>query len=206
MLAFGFVMASPFIAALLQRRSLLGPQGSMVGLDRWLVLPVATLSLSVGLIHAAVVGDHFVEDSIAGLSFVMVAVFQLAWAVMFARRPQPRLAALGLLVNGLVVAAWLVTRTVGLPFGAHPGIPEPMATPDVLATIFEFLILAGTATLVLPSLRALVGRLRAQVVNADLSVILALIIITMVTSYAMADISINGGHGMVTDRATVQPP
>jgi len=40
-LAFGFVMASPFIAALLQRRSLLGPQGPMVGLDRWLVLTVA---------------------------------------------------------------------------------------------------------------------------------------------------------------------
>jgi hypothetical protein len=205
-LAFGFVLASPFIAALLQRRSLLGPQGSTISLDRWLVIPVATLSLGVGLIHAAVVGDHFAEDTLSGLFFVMVAVFQIAWAVMFASRPQSRLAALGLVVNGLVVGAWLVTRTVGLPFGAHPGIAEPVAIPDLLATIFEVLILAGTAALVVPSLRDIARRTRAAVADADLGVVLALIIITMVTSYAMADISINGGHGTVTGQVDTPPP
>ncbi len=206
MLAFGFVMASPFIAALLQRRSLLGPQGSTVGFDRWLVLPVATLSLGVGLIHAAVAGDHFAEGTLTGLFFVMVAVFQLAWAVMFASRSQRRLAALGLLVNGFVVGTWLVTRTVGLPFGAHPGVPEPMATPDVRATIFEVFILAGTAALVLPPLRDIAKRTRSQVANADLAVVLALIIITMVTSYAMADISINGGHGSMAGQVGALQP
>lgn len=200
-LALGFVLASPFIAAFLQRRSLLGPHGSTVGLDRWLVWPVATLSLGVGLIHAAVVSDHFAEDTLSGLFFVMVAVFQIAWAVMFASRPQARLAALGLLVNGLVVGAWLLTRTVGLPFGAHPGIPEPIATPDLLATIFELFILAGTAALVLPPWRHIAQRTRGQVANADLGVVLALIIITMATSYAMADISVNGGHGAVAGHA-----
>lgn len=206
MLAFGFVLASPFIAVLLQRRSLLGPQGSTVGFDRWLVLPVATLSLGVGLIHAAVAGDHFAEGTLTGLFFVMVAVFQLAWAVMFASRSQRRLAALGLLVNGFVVGTWLVTRTVGLPFGAHPGVPEPMATPDVLATIFEVFILAGTAALVLPPLRDIAKRTRSQVANADLAVVLALIIITMVTSYAMADISINGGHGSMAGQVGALQP
>ncbi len=200
------MLASPFIAVLLQRRSLLGPQGSTVGFDRWLVLPVATLSLSVGLIHAAVAGDHFAEGTVTGLFFVMVAVFQLAWAVMFASRPQRRLAALGLLVNGFVVGTWLVTRTVGLPFGAHPGVPEPMATPDVLATVFEVFILAGTAALVLPPLRDIAKRTRSQVANADLAVVLALIIITMVTSYAMADISINGGHGNVPAQVGASQP
>jgi len=205
-LAFGFVLVSPFIAATLQRRSLLGPQGSTVGFDRWLVLPVATLSLSVGLIHAAVAGDHFAEGILSGLFFVMVAVFQLAWAVVFASRSQRRLAALGLLVNGFVVGTWLVTRTVGLPFGAHPGVPEPMATPDILATIFEVFIVAGTAALVLPSWRDTAQRTRSQVANADLAVVLALIIITMVTSYAMADISINGGHGGVAGQVGPSHP
>lgn len=199
------MLASPLIAALLQRRTLLGPQGSTVGLDRWLVPPVATMSLGVGLIHAAVAGDHFKEDTLSGLFFVIIAVFQLGWAVIFASRPQRSLAALGLLVNSLVVAVWLVTRTVGLPFGARPGLPEAIAGPDLLATIFEILILAGTATLVLPSWREIAERTRAKVADADLLVVLALIIITMTTSYVMADTSINGGHGD-QGQAGLMPP
>lgn len=197
LLALGFVLASPFIGAVLQRRSLLGPAGTLVGFDRWLVLPVATLSLGVGMIHAAVVTDHFREDTLAGLFFVVVAVFQLAWGIMFALRPQRGLAALGLAVNVLVIGAWIVTRTVGLPFGAHPGVPEPMATPDLLATLLEVVIVAGTAILVLPSLRNMARRSVTNVASADLSVVLALIVITMTISYAMADISVNGGHGAV---------
>ncbi len=199
--ALGFVLASPLIGILLQRRSLLGPQGSMVGLDRWLVLPLATLSLGAGLIHAAVVTDHFAESTLSGLFFVVVAVFQVLWAVMFARQPLVRLATLGLMVNGMVVGAWLVTRTVGLPFGAHPGAAEPMAVVDLLATLFEVLIVAGTAALVLPALRGLAKRSRFLVASADLTVVMALILITMVTSYAMADISVNGGHGAETSQA-----
>ncbi len=202
----GFVLASPFIAALLQRRSLLGAQGSKVGLDRWLVLPVATLSLGVGMIHAAVVGDHFREETLSGTFFVMVAVFQLGWGVLFARRPQVGLAALGLLVNATVVATWLVTRTVGLPFGAHPGVPEPIATPDLLATLFESLIVAGTAALALPFLRNMAKRSRYLVASADLGVVMALIVITMVVSYALVDISVNGGHGALMDQAGAAPP
>ncbi len=202
----GYVLASPFIAALLQRRSLLGPQGSMVGLDRWLVLPVATLSLSAGMIHAAVVDDHFREEALSGVFFVMVAVFQLGWGVMFARRPRVGLAALGLLVNAFVVGTWLVTRTVGLPLGAHPGIPEPIATPDLLATLFEVLIVAGTATLVLPYLRDMAKRSRVLVASADLGVVMALIVITMAVSYALVDISVNGGHGALMDQAGAAPP
>ena len=195
------MLVSPFIGILLQRRSLLGPQGSTVGLDRWLVLPLATLSLGVGLIHAAVVNDHFAESTLSGLFFVVVAVFQAAWAVMFARRPLVRLATLGLVVNGVVVGVWLVTRTVGLPFGAHPGVAEPMAVVDLLATLFQVLIVAGTVALVLPALRGPAKRSRFLVASADLTVVMALILITMVTSYAMADISINGGHGAETSRA-----
>ncbi len=196
-LALGFVPASPLIAAMLQRRSLLGPSGSMVAFDRWLVLPVATLSLGVGMIHAAVVTDHFTEGTVTGLFFVVVAVFQLGWGVMFALRPHRRLAALGLSFNILVIGAWVVTRTVGLPFGAHPGIPEPTATPDLLATLMELVIVAGTAVLVLPSLRNLARRSVRGVASADLSVVLVLIVITLTISYAMADISVNGGHGAV---------
>ncbi len=202
----GFVLASPFMAALLQLRSLLGPQGSMVGLDRWLVLPVATLSLSVGMIHAAMVGDHFREDTLSGVFFVMVAVFQIGWGVMFARRPQIGLAALGLSVNALVVGVWLVTRTVGLPYGAHPGLREPIATPDLLATLFEVLIVAGAAALALPSLRDMAKRSRFLVASADLGVVMALIVITMVVSYALVDISVNGGHGAPLSQAGAAPP
>lgn len=190
------VLASPFISLGLQRWTLTGPRGSMVGVDRPLIVPLATSSLAVGLIHLAVTSDHFAEGMATGLFFVVLAVFQMAWCVFFARHPRPGPAALGLAVNGAVILLWLVTRTVGLPLGSHPGVPEPIAVADTLATGFEAFIVAGTAMLAIPRLRVVAAKARFAVASADLAVVMTLAVILLIASYAMVDISINGGHAI----------
>lgn len=192
----GAVLASPFVSLGLQRWTLTGPRGSMVGIDKPLIVPLATSSLAVGLIHLAVTSDHLAEDLAAGLFFVVLAIFQSAWGVFFARHPEPGPAAIGLALNGLVILLWLITRTVGLPFGSHPGVPEPMAVADVFATGFEAFIVGGTAMLAIPRLRGTAVKARYAVASADLAVVMALIVIMLTASYAMVDISINGGQSV----------
>lgn len=200
------MLASPFIAGALQRRTLLGPRGSEVALDGAMVLPVATLSLGAGLIHMAVIPDHFGEDALSGLFFVVAAAFQLAWALAWARRPQRGVAVAGLGVNAAIVAIWLLSRTVGLPLGAEPGVPEPLAAPDFLATIFELGIVCATLGCIVSPLRRALQRASFPVASADLALVMALVVISMVTSYAMAEISTGGGHADANAEVTSPGP
>jgi hypothetical protein len=108
---------------------------------------IALASLAAGAINiaaAATVG----RDSAQNLAFfVVVAAAQLVWgAVALARAPRWWLA-LGALGNLVVVATWVVSRTVGLPVGEYAGITLPVGFPDSLATVLEALIVVGAAAL-----------------------------------------------------------
>jgi hypothetical protein len=89
------------------------------------------------------------RDSAQNLAFfVVVAAAQLAWGAV-ALAPAPRwwlaLGAIGNLV--VVVATWVVSRTVGLPVGEYAGITLPVGFPDALATALEAVTVAGAAAL-----------------------------------------------------------
>ena len=78
---------------------------------------------------------HFEEWWGSGLFFALLAPAQIAWAVLVLRDPAwAGLLRAGAVASLLVAALWMVTRTVGLPFGAHPGVPEPLGLKDSLAT------------------------------------------------------------------------
>ena len=87
--------------------------------------------------HFAVTDQHFHEWWGFGLFFLASAWVQLLWAAAAVRVPSPRLVALGLVGNAAVVVIWLVTRTVGLPFGPEPGETEALGWPDAITTSFE---------------------------------------------------------------------
>ena len=57
--------------------------------------------------------------------------------------------AFGAFGNGFIIAIWVVSRTVGLPFGPESGTPEPIEFIDALATTFQVLIVAGCLALLL---------------------------------------------------------
>jgi hypothetical protein len=110
---------------------------------------IALASIAAGAINiaaAATVG----RDSAQNLAFFgVVAAAQLVWgAVALVRAPRWWLA-LGAIGNLLVVATWLVSRTVGLPVGEYAGTTLPVGFPDGLATVLEAVIVVGAAALLL---------------------------------------------------------
>ncbi|MDQ1641104.1 MAG: hypothetical protein QOJ90_455 [Actinomycetota bacterium] len=94
-------------------------------------------SLGAGLVHVAVVREHFSEYWLFGAFFAALAAVQLAWGLAALARPTvpaPRL------INGLtvgVILLWLVSRSTGLPLGPDPWTPEPFGRADLLCTVLE---------------------------------------------------------------------
>lgn len=87
---------------------------------RYLPVVVAGLSAATGGIHGTVFPGHAGEYWLFGVFFALVGAFQLAWAYRVLTRPSAFLATLGIAVNGVVIALWVLTRTVGLPLGPAP--------------------------------------------------------------------------------------
>lgn len=108
---------------------------------------LAVTSLAASGIHFAVMGEHFDEYFAFGLFFSVVAWLQALWALGVVVAPTRSLLAAGLIGNAVVAVVWAVSRTTGLPIGPEPGTPEPAAFLDVLSTVLEAGIVAGTAAL-----------------------------------------------------------
>lgn len=146
------LIATIVIATLLDRRGYLGAAGRMVSAYAPVAVIAAALSVAAAGIHFAVIQSHLEEDISQGVFFFGVGVFQAIWAQAYLMRDSRRLAQLAALVNAAVVATWVVSRTVGLPIGATPWVPETVGFADLLATSFEI----GLIGLLLP--RLLPGR------------------------------------------------
>src|SRR5439155_574913 len=87
---------------------------------------LAMLSLGAAGIHFAVMSDHFNLTWYHGSFFAATAWLQLAWAVAIVVRPSRRLLLAGIIGNLVVAEIWLVSRTIGIPFGPDSGIAEPV--------------------------------------------------------------------------------
>lgn len=103
-------------------------------------------SLGAALLHAAFASGHWAEEWSHGLFFATVAWFQLALAVAIIARPSRRVFALATL-NIVVIATWVMSRTVGVPIGENSGVAEDVALPDSVATALEGIIVLGSALL-----------------------------------------------------------
>jgi hypothetical protein len=112
------------------------------------VVIAAALSLAAAGIHFAVIREHLEIDVGEGVFFFGIAVFQVIWAQLYLLRDSHRAAQVGALVNAVVVLIWFVSRTVGLPYGPTPWVPEGIGLTDLLATSFEI----GLIGLLLPRL------------------------------------------------------
>jgi hypothetical protein len=104
-----------------------------------LVLYLAVvLSYVAALIHYYVMPPHFEEWWGYGTFFLVVGAFQGLYALVLLQWPGPSLFFCGIVANLGVVALWLVTRTVGIPFfGPHAGEVEAFGVADLAATTVE---------------------------------------------------------------------
>jgi hypothetical protein len=108
-------------------------------------LLLAAFSLGAGAIHLAMVPSHWGSSTAEGLSFAVTGWLQIAFAVLVVAKPSRLLLQLGIAVNAVAIGAWIVSRTAGLPYGAHSGVAEDAGFVDVTCVVFEGLLVVACA-------------------------------------------------------------
>jgi FtsP/CotA-like multicopper oxidase with cupredoxin domain len=112
------------------------------------LLAAAALVAGSGLVHLAVVPEHWAEYRPFGGFFLVVGVVQLAAACAAWMGPTPE-RLLGVAVGqAALVALWVASRTTGLPVGPEPWQPEDVGAADIACVAVEclsVLVLAGLA-------------------------------------------------------------
>ncbi len=106
-------------------------RGLAVPLGRGAVVLVVWVA---GLIHLALIREHFTEQFVYGLVFTALALFQLTLALWLAVRPGPAVYRLGIWGSGLIVLVYVLTRLIPLP-GANA--PEEVDVLGIVATGLE---------------------------------------------------------------------
>ncbi len=102
----------------------------------------AGLSALAGLLHLLVMPEHFEEWLGYGLFFLIVALAQLAYAILLLRRPASRtLLVAGIVGNALIIGFWAFTRTVGVPLGPAAGEIEAVGAIDTLSKLAELALI-----------------------------------------------------------------
>lgn len=113
-----------------------------------IVSVIALASIAAGAINIAAAATIGGNNAQTHVFFGVVGVAQIVWgllALVWAPRWWLALAALG---NAVVVATWLVSRTVGLPFGQFAHVVLPVGFSDSVATILAAVTAVGAAVLV----------------------------------------------------------
>jgi hypothetical protein len=115
---------------------------------------VAALSLLAALIHLWVMPEHLEEWWGYGTFFLGAAIAQGLYSTALLRWPhRSLLLLLGIGGNLLIVALYLVTRTVGVPvFGPDAGEVEEVGFTDLSATISELAIVLTLGAVLLRDL------------------------------------------------------
>jgi hypothetical protein len=111
------------------------------------LLGLASLSAAAAAIHFAVVFEHFTDDTLYGVFFLVLSWAQLIWPAVLLWRPSRLWLWLGMAGNAAVLAVYIASRTVGLPFGPDLHHPESLGALDVMSCILEFALITGCAAL-----------------------------------------------------------
>src|SRR4051794_20286586 len=169
--------------------------GMQAGSDRIaarVVTVVALTSIAAGAIHVSAASTLGKGDAQNLAFFGVVAAAQIVWGlVALARAPRWWLV-LGVLGNAVVMLTWIVSRTVGLPFGEFEGVVLPVAYPDALATALEAVTIAGAAWLAVRGSVPAASAARARGFALAAAVVIGALALTGIVSQANA---LSGGGG-----------
>ena len=108
---------------------------------------LTALSLGAAAIHFAVVFEHFAEYAWYGVFFLVISWAQIIWPAVLLWRPSRPWLRLGIAGNAIIIAVYVASRTVGLPFGPDLHAPESVGALDVVSCVFEFGLVVGCAAL-----------------------------------------------------------
>ncbi len=145
-----------------------------IGLLQW---ALAALLAGAGAVHFAMAPSHFAESAIEGVGFLVAAWLQIGLAVAVVLKPGRRVTIAAIAVSAACIAAWVVSRTAGLPFGAHAGHAESVTTVDGLTVAMEAAAIAAAAALFSPAARR---------IHSGFFAFNAVVAVLLVTSIAIA--------------------
>ncbi|HET7278326.1 MAG TPA: hypothetical protein VFJ22_09630, partial [Dermatophilaceae bacterium] len=94
-------------------------------------------------VHAAVVPEHLDQWPVAGAFFVLLFLVELALALAVLLRLDRLVLVVTAWVSAATLLLWLVSRSVGLPFGPEAGVSEAVGLPDVACCLLELVTLAA---------------------------------------------------------------
>jgi hypothetical protein len=171
------------------------PKPFMPAADRSSVVILASLSLGAAVLHLAAAPSHYVELGDLGAAFLVAATLQAAWARSLLAGAKARVVASGLVINGVIVGTWAVSRTIGLPVGPDAFVAEPVGLPDGAATAFELLLVAGLAARALGLDGRLARRVPATGSIAAVAVVPVLGLVLLTASLASLAIVAGAEHG-----------
>jgi hypothetical protein len=106
---------------------------------------LAALSVGAAAIHFAVVFEHFAEYTLYGSFFLVISWAQMIWPAVLLWRPSRLWLWLGIAGNAVVIAVYVASRTVGLPFGPDLRHAESVGALDVVSCVLEFGLIVGCA-------------------------------------------------------------
>ncbi|MCX6509255.1 MAG: hypothetical protein NT081_00355 [Actinobacteria bacterium] len=174
---------------------------------RWLA---AVLSLTAGAVHFGYAPHHLSEDWAHGWFFLLIAAYQCAFAVLIVARPRRWVWASAIIINVGIIATWVVSRTVGLPFGPEALRSEVFSAPDIVSSIVEgVIILLAVIALAFPALLTRPSRERislrfAALAIGTVSVVLGAIMLT--PSYTEAHETAGHSHGGTAEASSTPTP
>jgi len=163
---------------------------------------LAALALCAAVIHAAFAPEHFSETWSHGAAFIAMAWYQLVLAILLVTRPRRWVYWLGLF-NIVIIGIWVMSRTVGAPFGPDAWTKEAVGFPDVLATDLEALIVIGCVAVLISQAWRRVGRWTAMATAgvATVSIVAAGLTTASLTPRYASEHS----HGAAADGHTHDP-
>ena len=160
-----------------------------------IVSVIALTSMAAGAIHVAAASTLGRGNAQNLAFFGVVAAAEIVWgAVALAWAPRWWLA-LGALGNAVVVATWVVSRTVGLPFGEFAGVVLPVGFADALATVLGAVTAVGAAWLAVRGSGPARSAARVRGFALAAAIVIGAVGLTGVLSQSGAFASGNGGGG-----------
>jgi len=139
-------------------------------------LVLACLSAGAGVIHLVMAPSHVGESAVEGAGFLVAGWLQVGLAVALVRRDPPRRPLLWSVAaaNAVLIALWAVSRTAGLPVGAHAGHAARVSFVDVTTVAFEAILVVGALALLWRPMTAAGARAGGPVALAVPLVVVAL--------------------------------
>ncbi|MBA2633382.1 MAG: hypothetical protein H0U86_10355, partial [Chloroflexi bacterium] len=103
----------------------------------WLRGIASVMALAAGVMHLAQIGPHLEEGWTFAAFFLVVGVVQVVAAALLLRAWPAAWFWFGLAGSAAVIGIWVLSRTLGLPFGPEPGEAEALGAADAAASLTE---------------------------------------------------------------------